>query len=193
MTAAENTSPYRAFIGVHWRTRALTQNGKLIATRGIPTLDAVPGATENPNVRGGFSPSSGTLPRRLLSAGYPEAPPSPLPSRLALNTIQFAFGSTQITPESAQTLRNLGNTLNHELAHRKAILIEGYTDSKETKAYNKELSQHRAVAVRDYLVREAGMSPDRLQIVGKGSAEPANPKDPEAAENRRVAIVDLGN
>jgi outer membrane protein OmpA-like peptidoglycan-associated protein len=108
---------------------------------------------------------------------------------ITFNSIQFAFGSAQITPESSQTLRNLGSALNHELADQQPFLIEGHTDRKGTRAYNDELSKGRAEAVKDYLVRETGVSPDRLQTVGKGYSEPANPKNPYAAENRRVRVV----
>ena len=86
----------------------------------------------------------------------------------------------------------MGNALNHQLADQKAFLIEGHTDKKGTRAYNDELSKRRAEAVKEYLVRETGVSPDRLQTVGKGFSEPANPKNPYAAENRRVVVVNLG-
>ena len=112
---------------------------------------------------------------------------------MAFNTIQFAFGSTQLTPESSATLKNLGEALNHQLADQKSFLIEGHTDRKGTRAYNDELSKGRAEAVKDYLVHEAGVSPDRLQAVGKGYSEPANPKNPYAAENRRVVVVNTGS
>ena len=111
---------------------------------------------------------------------------------MVFSTIQFAFGSAQLTPESSATLRNLGEALNHQLADQKSFAIEGHTDRKGTRAYNDELSKDRAEAVKDYLVRENGVSPDRLQTVGRGFSEPANPKNPYAAENRRVVVVNLG-
>jgi len=55
------------------------------------------------------------------------------------------------------------------------------------------LSKGRAEAVKDYLVRETGVSPDRLQTVGKGYSEPANRKNPYAAENRRVVVVNTAS
>jgi outer membrane protein OmpA-like peptidoglycan-associated protein len=112
---------------------------------------------------------------------------------MAFGTIQFAFGSTQLTPGSSATLRNLGDALNHQLADQKSFLIEGHTDRKGTRAYNDELSKGRADAVKDYLVHETGVSSDRLQTVGKGYSEPANPKNPYAAENRRVVVVNTGS
>jgi flagellar motor protein MotB len=46
--------------------------------------------------------------------------------------------------------------------------------------------------VKDYLVPETHVSPDRLEAVGKGSPQPASPKNPFAAQNRRVVVVNLG-
>jgi outer membrane protein OmpA-like peptidoglycan-associated protein len=42
--------------------------------------------------------------------------------------------------------------------------------------------------VKDYLVKEVGVSSDRLQTVGKGFSEPVDPKHPYAADNRRVVV-----
>ena len=55
-----------------------------------------------------------------------------------------------------------------------------------------ELSKRRADAVKDYLVKEMGVAADRLETVGKGEADPAVPKNPYAAQNRRVVIVNMG-
>ena len=87
----------------------------------------------------------------------------------------------------------MGLALNHELADQNAFLIEGHTDAAGSRQYNTVLSRRRAQAVKDYLAREAGVSPSRLQIVGKGPSEPANRADPYAAENRRVVVVNLGS
>ncbi|MBV9198959.1 MAG: OmpA family protein [Alphaproteobacteria bacterium] len=114
-------------------------------------------------------------------------------SAITFNTIQFKFASAQLTPESSETLRNLGNALNHELADQKSFLIEGHTDAAGSVQINTVLSRRRAQAVKDYLVEEVGVSPARLQVMGKGSSDPANPADPYAAENRRVVVVNIGS
>jgi outer membrane protein OmpA-like peptidoglycan-associated protein len=197
LLAAEPTPPSEADIG-----RALRPVPKGLGThQGIPTLGTVPGATENPNVHGASIPSSEPSPASgkpkmraaaggTTSHGQPSTEPRPA---MAFNTIQFAFDSAVLTPESSQTLHNLGLALNHELADQKAFLIEGHTDAAGSRQYNTVLSRRRAQAVKDYLAREAGVSPSRLQIVGKGPSEPANRADPYAAENRRVVVVNLGS
>ncbi len=163
--------------------------------QGLPTLGTVPGANENPNVHGAsVSPTPSKHKRATAGATASHGQTSTEPrSAITFNTIQFTFGSAQITPESSETLRNLANALNHELADQKTFLIEGHTDAAGSPQVNAALSLRRAQAVKDYLVQEDGVAPSRLQIAGKGSSEPANPADPYAAENRRVVVVNLGS
>ncbi len=117
----------------------------------------------------------------------------PQPSVGISATLQFEFASVRLKPESIETLRNLGNALNQELKDEKVFVLEGHTDAVGSRQYNDVLSDRRAEAVKDYLVREMGVLPDRLRIVGKGSSEPADPEHPYAAENRRVVVINLGN
>lgn len=70
------------------------------------------------------------------------------------------------------------------------IVVEGYTDSQGSDAYNLTLSQRRADAVRDYLVHR-GYPAARLQSHGIGEGRPiANNTTSEGrANNRRVELV----
>jgi outer membrane protein OmpA-like peptidoglycan-associated protein len=70
------------------------------------------------------------------------------------------------------------------------LIVEGHTDNHGSKSYNQGLSQHRADAVRDYLVKR-GYPTDRIQARGKGEGSPiAGNASPEGrANNRRVEIV----
>ena len=165
--------------------------------QGLPTLGTVPGANENPNVHGasispGPSKHKPTATEATTSTSHGQANAEPR-SAITFNTIQFTFGSAQITPESSETLRNLGNALNRELVDQKSFLIEGHTDAAGSPEVNTALSRRRADAVRDYLVHEMGVSQSRLQAVGKGSSDPANSADPYAAENRRVVVINTGS
>lgn len=103
--------------------------------------------------------------------------------------IAFEFGSAQLKPESLETLRELGKALNEGLADQKQFEIEGHTDAVGTYAYNEQLSKQRAEAVKYFLVREMGVAEERLTTVGKGFCELAVANKPDAAENRRVVIV----
>lgn len=70
------------------------------------------------------------------------------------------------------------------------VVVEGYTDAQGSDAYNVDLSQRRANAVRDYLVRR-GYPADRIQARGLGKTSPIadNGTAEGRANNRRVEIV----
>lgn len=85
--------------------------------------------------------------------------------------------------------------LNRAVALMKAnpimrVEIAGFTDAQGTDSYNKDLSQRRANAVREYLVRQ-GVEGSRLTAVGYGEENPVASNDTEEgrAENRRVEFV----
>ena len=67
------------------------------------------------------------------------------------------------------------------------IIIEGHADSTGNDQINIPLSELRASQVLDYLIK-AGISPERLSIVGYGSSQPLgdNSTSEGRAQNRRV-------
>ncbi len=68
-------------------------------------------------------------------------------------------------------------------------VIEGHTDSNGSEAYNQELSERRARAVRDYILGE-GIDPSRLTAQGLGETQPVadNTTAEGRAQNRRVVL-----
>ena len=75
------------------------------------------------------------------------------------------------------------------------IQLDGYTDSTGPDAYNMKLSERRAAAVKDYLIKEAGVDSSKITAVGHGKADPvADNKTAEGrAENRRVEVSILSD
>jgi outer membrane protein OmpA-like peptidoglycan-associated protein len=172
-----------------------------LKTRGLPSLGTAPVPQGgNPgvmqaNVPSYPSPERQSQPARAKhrdTASRPTASVASVQPSMALNTIMFKFGSAELDPRSTETLRNLGNAFNQGLKEEKVFVIEGHTDRAGTNSYNEELSRQRAEAVKTYLIKEMGVSPDRLQAVGKGFAELANPRDPFGGENRRVVVINAG-
>jgi OOP family OmpA-OmpF porin len=53
------------------------------------------------------------------------------------------------------------------------IRVAGYTSAAGTEEYNQKLSERRANAVREYLINEGIIAPDRLTIIGYGETRPA--------------------
>ncbi|MBW2426591.1 MAG: OmpA family protein [Deltaproteobacteria bacterium] len=73
------------------------------------------------------------------------------------------------------------------------VRVDGHTDSDGSEAYNQALSERRAAAVRDHLVSEGGLDPERFEVKGFGESRPAVPNDTAANKrrNRRVELTIL--
>jgi OOP family OmpA-OmpF porin len=103
-------------------------------------------------------------------------------------TIRFETGRADIDRDSAGLLDRL-----IEIAFRcpsANIEIAGHTDAEGEEAANQTLSEKRAQAVVDHLVR-AGLPADRFTAVGYGSAQPLAPNETGdgRAQNRRIEFV----
>jgi len=100
--------------------------------------------------------------------------------------IEFAYNSTEILSKSRPFLEEVGKMMNMPDFADKRLIIEGHTDAKGSDEYNMILSEHRARAVRDFLVRNYGVSSDRLVASGIGESRPLPGRDPYDQSNRRV-------
>lgn len=101
--------------------------------------------------------------------------------------ILFASGKATITGKrSFQVLDEVIQVLK-DYPSIKKLRIEGHTDSVGNDAFNMRLSQARAEAVQDYLIKE-GIDPDRLEAVGYGESRPvaSNATAKGRAQNRRT-------
>ena len=90
---------------------------------------------------------------------------------LAFEDIHFDFDKSTLKPE-AQTILKRNIQLLKDNPNAK-VRIAGYTSASGTEAYNQKLSERRANAVRDYLIKEGVITPDRLTTIGYGEANPA--------------------
>jgi OmpA-OmpF porin, OOP family len=107
---------------------------------------------------------------------------------LAKGKIRFESGRATIDPDSAGLLDRLIETaLRCPTAN---IEIAGHTDTDGEDAFNQALSEKRAQAVADYLVK-AGLPAGRFAPTGYGSARPVatNDTDEGKAQNRRIDFV----
>lgn len=106
-------------------------------------------------------------------------------------SVLFASAKWDLLPTAQMKLNDVANALIKEDPISKMV-VEGHTDSQGGASYNQDLSQHRAQAVRDYLVTR-GISSDRISAQGFGLTRSiADNASPEGrANNRRVEIVVL--
>jgi outer membrane protein OmpA-like peptidoglycan-associated protein len=106
--------------------------------------------------------------------------------------IQFDFNSARIRPDSFRAIGLMADALYHPYLQGYHFLIVGHTDAKGSREYNLKLSQERADAVRDALINPFGIASARIEAVGLGEEQLLNSKKPEAAENRRVQLINIG-
>ena len=102
--------------------------------------------------------------------------------------IRFESGRATIDPDSAGLLDHLVETASR--CPTANIEVAGHTDTDGDEAANQELSERRAQAVVDDLVK-AGLPADRFTAVGYGSTQPVASNDTEdgKAQNRRIDFV----
>ena len=109
-------------------------------------------------------------------------------------TVTFASGSAGLGPEAGRVLDNLGRALGSARLASYRFRVEGHTDTVGPAAMNQVLSERRAAAVRDFLIRRHGVDPARIEAVGLGETQLLVATQDETAEprNRRVQVVNLG-
>ena len=108
---------------------------------------------------------------------------------MAVSGILFDTGKATIKPESAQAIGEVAKLLQGDPALK--VFVVGHTDSVSTVESNLKLSQDRAEAVLQSLVREHGIAAARLRSYGCGPFAPVASNDTEEgkARNRRVELV----
>lgn len=109
-----------------------------------------------------------------------------------MSDVLFKSGSFELLTAARERLAKVsGIVLAYPSLH---LAVEGHTDSVGSDEYNRQLSERRAQAVRDYLVQQ-GISPDAIAASGFGKSEPVASNDtPEGRQqNRRVELVLSGD
>lgn len=101
--------------------------------------------------------------------------PAPIPAEkvitLAFEDIHFDHNKSTLNPEAKELLKQSIATLRDNPGAK--VRIAGYTSASGSKEYNQELSEKRAQAVRDYLIDEGIITPNRLSTIGYGQTRPA--------------------
>ncbi len=109
--------------------------------------------------------------------------------------IQFDYDKAIVRPEYFRDLAVVARVL--QRSETSTAVVEGHADRKRTSdaKYNMDLSQRRAQAVKDHLVREGGIDASRLTAKGYGFTRPRAPNDPAVGNpvNRRVEIYIRGD
>jgi outer membrane protein OmpA-like peptidoglycan-associated protein len=103
--------------------------------------------------------------------------------------IYFDFNRDTLKPESEPVLKEIAQAMRDNPGWE--LTVEGHTDNVGGDSYNLELSRRRAAAVKQALVSEYNITPDRLLTGGFGASRPVETNDTleGRARNRRVELV----
>ncbi|MFV8753970.1 OmpA family protein [Nannocystaceae bacterium ST9] len=106
--------------------------------------------------------------------------------------VQFDFNKATIKPESNSLLAEVAKVMNDN-PRLKKIRVEGHASSEGEDAYNMTLSEKRAKAVMDHLIKKGKVDKKRLTSEGFGETVPLQSNDSEAGReaNRRVEFTIL--
>lgn len=196
---------------VDWELRIENQDGILLrnyAGRGtLPVIQVWDGRDNQGEwVDGGFHYyCRGAV--RLPGGQELTSPPARIQAQLQVTTVKkgkviklagavlYEPGNAEINPGYLYIFDEVSRILSSYPGAQ--ISIEGHTDSLKIKTdrhpSNLQLSEERALIVRDHLIRHCGLAPERLSVKGFGAARPAasNRTEKGRAQNRRVEILIL--
>ncbi|MAO66572.1 MAG: flagellar motor protein MotB [Balneola sp.] len=107
---------------------------------------------------------------------------------LTLSDVLFDFDSATLNSGANKVVNEVSAFLKE--FNDRTVQIEGFTDSIGSAAYNKDLSQRRADALKRALI-ETGIASNRITTIGYGEEFPVATNMNEAGrqQNRRVEIV----
>jgi len=109
--------------------------------------------------------------------------------RVKVYGIYFDFGSDVMKPQSEPVLEEISQVMRDNPDWN--LSVEGHTDNIGGDAYNLDLSNRRAAAVKQALVNRFRIGPQRLSPAGFGAPRPVATNDTVEgrALNRRVELV----
>jgi outer membrane protein OmpA-like peptidoglycan-associated protein len=139
--------------------------------------------TGNAGVPAGFS----NLDQLLAGSGQIGNGTAPI---LMPTDLLFDYDSAILRSGATASLQKLGHLIQRN--PQAAFEVEGHTDSFGSDDYNLDLSQRRAETVKNWLIQNMGIDPNRVLTQGYGKARLLVPSDRSVEEqqlNRRVEIV----
>jgi len=103
--------------------------------------------------------------------------------------IRFRFGSAELTDSARRQLDALAGALASPELKDAKVAVNGHTDAVGSAANNRLLSEKRAQAVVQYLVRERGLAAGRFTAHGYGEERLLPDVAPDSGLQRRVQVV----
>jgi outer membrane protein OmpA-like peptidoglycan-associated protein len=171
--------------------RALTPEKKPL-TRGLsigPKVEPAANAAEDKfvqTIRGRSTRSLSSAEREEIATIVKDKPKIDL-------EINFDYNSAQINAKSLASVQALGRALTNADLKGSTFVVAGHTDAAGGEAFNQDLSERRAEAIKRYLIDKYGINGSDLVTVGYGKSKLKDPNQPLAEANRRVQVVNMEN
>jgi len=138
-----------------------------------------------------FTPKQKETAKEELQKELPKGVDADIDKRgivVRMNDLLFDFDSYNLRTDTKEKLDQIAEAIKKKYPDRE-IIVEGYTDSKGEKSYNKSLSEKRAMKVSEYLKSKSGH--DKFSYKGYGQENPMadNSTAEGRSKNRRVEII----
>lgn len=101
----------------------------------------------------------------------PAPAPAPAPVMATEATVNFGFDRADLDQQATSAIDTLVRDAKSK-GSIKAVRLTGHADRIGTEDYNQDLSLRRATSVSDYLVQNAGIPAQAIEIGGKGESQP---------------------
>ena len=174
--------------------RALTPEKRQPLTRSLsmgPPAQSDPAANE---AESRLVQSLRNRPSRSLSMGEREQIAAIVKDKPKIDLeINFDYNSDRISAKSLPSVHALGRALANPDLKGSTFILAGHTDAAGGDAYNQDLSERRADAIKRYLVEKASIAAADLVTVGYGKTKLKDPANPLSEVNRRVQVVNMEN
>lgn len=110
---------------------------------------------------------------------------------IVVDNIHFEVGKAYLRKESLNILDRIIDQMRRNPSIK--LEVRGHTDSSGGKEYNQKLSERRADAVTEYMIKQ-GISPERLKSIGFGEEKPIADNKTAAGrkKNRRTEFFVTG-
>jgi outer membrane protein OmpA-like peptidoglycan-associated protein len=170
------------------KTTTAQQEAEVARTEASTARDeAVRAQTEAARVRKAAEAEMDRLNEALSQIGETQRTALGVVMNLGSDYLKFEFDKAELRPEDRELLSKVAGILLTSKDY--TVSVNGHTDDVGSADYNQKLSERRAQAVRDYLVK-AGLPPEILSVTGHGKALPLvkDTSDKARAKNRRVEL-----
>lgn len=101
----------------------------------------------------------------------PKAAPAPVAMMAVDTKVNFAFDRADLDAAATAAIDSMVQQAKSK-GSIKSVRLTGHADRVGTEDYNMDLSLRRASAVSDYLVQNAGVPAQSIEISGRGESEP---------------------